>query len=73
MITDLMAEKCPKCGKEMESGYLEAESLVGGAKWQEKRSVLGIGGELLMKPNASGLVYLQGSRCPHCRILMLKY
>ncbi len=57
----------------MEEGYLGSESLIGGAKWDTKKSKLGIGGEKLAKPGSLGMVYFEGSRCKNCRLLLLHY
>lgn len=64
---------CPSCGEPMEEGYLGSESFIGGAKWDTKKSRLGIGGEELVKPGGLGMVYFQGNRCRGCRLLLLCY
>ena len=64
---------CPQCDRPMESGYLRAESFIGGAKWTTKKSVLGIGGELIAGTDLSGNVYVAGFRCAACRVLTLRY
>ncbi len=67
-----MAE-CPECGESMEHGYLGSESFVGGARWYTKKSTLGMGGEDLAKSGGLGMVYIEGERCPGCRLLLLRY
>jgi hypothetical protein len=57
----------------MKSGYLRAESFIGGAKWTTKKSLLGIGGEPIVGTDLGGNVYLAGFRCASCRILSLRY
>jgi hypothetical protein len=57
----------------MESGVFLAESFIGGARWTRERTRLAIGGEGLVAPDAWGNVYLDGFRCPSCRLLVLAY
>lgn len=57
----------------MEPGYLRAESFIGGANWTTKKTVLGIGGEPIAGTDVGGNVYLEGFRCPTCRVLTLRY
>jgi hypothetical protein len=64
---------CPGCGKAMEPGFLVAESLMGGAKWVRRRTMLAIGGESVAKPDGLGNVYIQGFRCAAYRHLSLYY
>lgn len=64
---------CPSCGNNMKSGFLIAESLVGGAKWVHKRTKLSIGGEKIMPTDAFGNVYIAGFRCTGCRYLSFRY
>ena len=64
---------CPSCGKSMESGFLVAESLVGGAKWVQKKTKLSIGGEKIVPTDGLGNVYIAGFRCTGCRQLSLRY
>jgi hypothetical protein len=65
--------KCPKCGGAMEAGYLGAESLLSGAKWYAKKTVLALDGEKLKEPDMSGMVYLDSLRCKECKIVLSKY
>ena len=64
---------CPNCDAAMDSGYLVAESLLGGAKWTRRKTRLAAGGEALTAPDAWGNVYLGGFRCGECRTLVLAY
>ena len=64
---------CPDCGQPMESGYAAAESFVGGIKWAARKGRLGAQGPTLAKPDRLGMVYLAGSRCTDCRLLLLRY
>ena len=64
---------CPHCGTTMKSGYLVAESLLGGAKWTRRKTRLAAGGEAVVRPDAWGNVYLGGFRCESCRTLVLRY
>lgn len=57
----------------MESGYLRAESFIGGAKWTRKKTLLGVGGEPIVGTDPGGNVYLPGFRCTSCRVLTLRY
>jgi len=57
----------------MESGFLVAESLVGGAKWVQKKTKLSIGGEKIVPTDGLGNVYIAGFRCTGCRQLSLRY
>ena len=64
---------CPECGGTMQSGFLVAESYIGGAKWMRRRTLLAAGGESLVRPDGLGNVCLAGHRCPRCRFLALHY
>ncbi|MFH0815375.1 MAG: PF20097 family protein [Methanobacteriota archaeon] len=68
-----MDVKCPKCGQPMEAGYLGTESLVGGAKWYLKKTVLALDGEKLKEPDMSGMVYIDSLRCKECRVILARY
>ena len=57
----------------MEPGYLRTESLIDGAKWTTKKTLLATGGERIKGTDAGGNVYLEGFRCRACRILSLRY
>jgi hypothetical protein len=65
--------KCPKCGKAMVPGYLGAESLLQGANWYVKKTVMALDGEKLKDPDLSGMVYMDSLRCSECRIILSKY
>ncbi|MEK6988306.1 MAG: PF20097 family protein [Candidatus Thermoplasmatota archaeon] len=64
---------CPSCGKPMMKGFLVAESFVEGAKWTKEKTKLALGGEVLVKPDGFGNVYINGYRCPACRFVFLRY
>jgi hypothetical protein len=57
----------------MERGYLGSESFIRGVKWFAEKSKLGTGGVELVKPGGLGMVYLEGRRCPDCKLLLLRY
>ena len=57
----------------MNSGFLAAESLMGGAKWMARKTRLAVGGDALVSPDAWGNVYIGGFRCSACRTLVLSY
>ncbi|MBI4415794.1 MAG: hypothetical protein HY557_02280 [Euryarchaeota archaeon] len=69
----MKTEPCPSCGKPMERGFLVAESLIGGAKWVEKKTRLAIRGSPVASADRWGNVYLSGFRCPDCHRLLLAY
>lgn len=64
---------CPACHSPMQKGCVGAESITGGAKWHESRSALALGGEKIGDYRWDGMVWLDGFRCVHCRILLLGY
>jgi len=64
--------KCPKCGGEMDSGQLRAESFMGGAKWLDSDSDK-IVKEEIARPGPWGYVRLFGFRCESCKVLCLSY
>ena len=57
----------------MEAGYAAAESFISGVKWAARKGRLGARGPTLVKPDRLGMVYLRGSRCTGCRLLLLRY
>jgi hypothetical protein len=57
----------------MLKGYLVAESFVEGAKWMVERSRLARGGEVLIKPDGWGNVYMDAYRCMGCRRVLVRY
>ena len=65
--------KCPKCGKEMEGGYIASREI----KWTEKKtSVWSLKG--LMAENVVGSSPYVGEsveayRCRNCRIIIFMY
>jgi hypothetical protein len=64
---------CPNCGSDTEGGTLGAMTYVGGVKWFKERSTLALGGETLESKPLGGMVWLDGKRCPSCRLLLLNY
>lgn len=64
---------CPRCGAAMQPGSLGTMSYVGGSKWYERRSALALGGETLVSMPLGGMAWLDGARCPACRLLVLRY
>ena len=64
---------CPKCSKEMEHGYLRAESFIGGVKWMPEKTSKTLGLESLVKPDALGFCFIEGFRCRECHNLVLQY
>jgi Domain of unknown function (DUF6487) len=64
---------CPNCGAPTEEGTLGAMTYVGGVKWYRERSTLALGGETLQSKPLGGMVWLDGQRCPNCRLLLLHY
>jgi len=67
------AKPCPACGKPMMDGFLVAESFIQGVKWVKERTRLALGGEVLVQPDSYGNVYVEGVRCPSCKMMILKY
>ncbi len=66
-------DACPTCGHPMVKGFLVAESFVEGAKWMTERSRLARGGEVLVKPDGWGNVYMDAYRCTGCRRIIVQY
>ncbi len=48
-------------------------SYVGGATWHRERSALALNGETIVSKPIGGMVWLDGTRCPGCRLLVLGY
>jgi hypothetical protein len=67
----------PKCGKEIEVGYIEAESFAGGMKWREElhsmKARVGVGGETISGTDMVGLVRNVAHRCRTCRLVTFEY
>jgi hypothetical protein len=64
---------CPKCTKEMEQGFVRAESFIGGVKWMAERSTKTLGLEYVARPDSLGFCFLEGHRCPECRCIVIQY
>jgi hypothetical protein len=48
-------------------------SYLGGAKWNREPSSLALGGEAILSKLFGGMVWLDGLRCPRCRLLHPSY
>ncbi len=57
----------------MEKGFLVAESFVEGAKWMTEKTRLARGGEVIVKPDGWGNVYMDARRCLECRRVIVQY
>lgn len=70
-------QTCPYCRGPMDAGVLGAASAtvtgLGGARWYKFRSFLALGGETVGDWSLSGMVWIDGHRCPKCRLLLLRY
>ncbi|MCJ7516432.1 MAG: PF20097 family protein [Methanomassiliicoccales archaeon] len=72
---------CPKCGKEMEPGYVSGWTYSGFSLWQAKALGFGVDWytkdnketERLRKASWGGEVKIDGFRCKDCRTLVLQY
>ncbi len=65
--------RCPKCGGPTELGTLGTMSYLGGTQWYRERSALALGGETIVSKPLGGMTWLDGHRCPGCRLLVLTY
>jgi phage FluMu protein Com len=69
--------KCPRCGKEMDIGYIETESLFSGIKWRGDIhtiwTMVGVGGDLISGIYPLGLVRMRALRCKDCRLITFMY
>ena len=59
--------KCPKCGREMERGYVP---LIEGVRWRTQDNSRG---DLLMWGGVVWPKKLEGCLCRNCRLLLLNY
>jgi len=57
----------------MDLGTLGFFTLLGGARWYKERSELMLGGDSIVKHPLGGDTWLDGFRCPKCRLLLLTY
>lgn len=57
----------------MAKGFLVAESFVEGAKWMTEKTRLARGGEVIVKPDGWGNVYMDAYRCLGCRRVIVQY
>ncbi|NLT36892.1 MAG: hypothetical protein GXX95_01865 [Methanomassiliicoccus sp.] len=63
---------CPNCGKEMEHGFVRAESFIGGVKWMTEVSSKSLGLESIAKPNSLGFCFMEGDRCKECHKILIQ-
>lgn len=57
----------------MAFGALGTQAFVGGASWYRERSAFAVGGEPIVQRPLGGMVWIDGHRCPQCRVLLLDY
>jgi Domain of unknown function (DUF6487) len=69
----LQSPVCPSCGTTMTAGSLGTMSYVAGVTWHKSRSALALGGEKIAGSSLGGMVWMDGFRCPGCRLLLLQY
>lgn len=62
---------CPGCHGRMDAGTLGFFTLLGGAYWFKERTTLMLGGESIVKNPLGGDPWMDGFRCPKCRMLLL--
>lgn len=71
--------QCPKCGKEMEDGFMSIAgySIKGDmpvARWHLEKSRFASGGESLkLSGTYRGVLWLSGARCRACKTMVLSY
>jgi len=64
-------KKCPKCGKEMEEGYI---SLMSGMRWRSNGDRGLVKGELLFRGSWWGFSTLKlALRCKDCGLVIFQY
>lgn len=65
---------CPRCGTEMESGFLGAKNWPVGLPWYQKETRTGFAiGEPVATDRKLQMEYLGGERCTRCRVMVLPY
>ena len=62
---------CPECGKDMMTGSACVMSFAAGMTWHDGRSTLALGGETLVSGLLGRTIWLDGYRCPNCRLLLV--
>ena len=67
------ARRCPQCQKPMDSGTLGFFTYLGGARWFPRRNSWMTGGDPIVKNPLGGDTWIDGLRCPKCRLLLLSY
>jgi hypothetical protein len=65
--------KCPKCGGEMENGYLQSMRRAAWVKTPHKVSLLPKQGEILLENNAVKDVVFIADICKFCKIILVDY
>ena len=65
--------KCPVCGKEMESGYVQGERMAAWVKRRHKLSLLPKEGEILLANHLFGAYLFPGYICRNCRQITFAY
>jgi hypothetical protein len=66
--------KCPKCGEEMEEGFMSVPVGLSMARWNiERNKGNPYIGEVVAVPNLWGELDMAGGRCRTCRLLALPY
>ena len=65
---------CPRCGADMEAGFLGAQTWPTGLQWYAKETELGFTvGDPVATDHRFQMEYVRGKRCPACRIMVLAY
>jgi len=64
---------CPKCGVEMENGYLQSMRRAAWVKTPHKVSLLPKQGEILLENNATKDVVFNADICKSCKIILVDY
>ena len=67
------SQRCPQCQEPMDLGTLGFFILAGGARWFQERSLLMLNGDPIVKNRLGGDTWIDGFRCPKCRLLLLTY
>ena len=65
--------KCPQCGTEMETGFLQGMRRVAWVKKPHKVSLLPKEGELLLENNTFWDFLFPAQICKRCKIVVLDY
>jgi phage FluMu protein Com len=66
--------KCPKCGKEMEEGYISPWGMIDWVSGKDRPITEGMNAiELLIMPPGGVYYYHKAHRCRSCELLLLNY